>query len=129
MKHRGWIVCSGLIWALAGASLFYKGTQLTSGWLVAFGLLIGLLKGQFVLAKTARRVVARIHGLSLPIAFSQVYTPAYWMLIAGMMSLGVLFRVLSIPADIRGVIDVGVGSALMHGATFYFRAARGFVTD
>ena len=130
MKHRGWIICSGLIWVLIGTWLLYKGLRLTSTpWIIACGLLIGFLKGRFVFPKTVQRVVGRIEALSLPIRFSQVYTPAYWMLIAGMMSLGMLFRFLPVPVDVRGLVDIAIGSALVNGATLYFRAARVFVSN
>jgi hypothetical protein len=32
-----------------------------------------------------------------------------------------MFRVLSIPFDIRGGVDVAIGSALINGAMLYFR--------
>jgi hypothetical protein len=41
-----------------------------------------------------------------------------------MMMLGMIFRYLPIPIDVRGFIDLAIGSALMNGAMLYFRAAR-----
>jgi hypothetical protein len=41
-----------------------------------------------------------------------------------MMALGLVFRFLPIPIDLRGLIDVAIGSALINGAMLYFRAAR-----
>lgn len=148
MKQRGWIVCSGCVWLAIGFSLLYKGLDLmaqalflpdslssqlqpifgsiqqSSTALIAFGLIIGFLKGRFVLAKTVRRVVSRIASLPLPIRLSQVYTTSYWMLIGSMIALGMTFRFLPIPIDVRGVIDVAIGSALIHGAILYFQASR-----
>lgn len=148
MKHRGWIALSGFLWFFIGAMLLYKGlhfitqaafeadslcnkmqglcgTPQKAGMIfIAIGLFIGFLKGRFVLVKTVRRVVTRIASLPLPIKFNQAYSLSYWILIASMMALGMLFRFLPIPLDIRGTIDVAIGSALINGAMLYFRAAR-----
>lgn len=150
MQHKGWIFSSGLVWFGAGVSLLYKGlkfislgilapdslssrmqgifgsSQQAATAIVASALLVGLIKGRFVLARTVKRVVNRIRGLPLPIRFSQVYAPSYWILIASMVSLGVLLRFLPIPVDLRGWIDVAIGSALINGAMLYFRIARVF---
>jgi hypothetical protein len=80
------------------------------------------MKGRFVLSKTVRRVVHRISSLSEPIRFLDVYSAKYFVLIASMILLGMTLRWLSVPSDIRGMIDVAVGSALMNGAMLYFRA-------
>lgn len=145
MKHRGWILISGWIWVMMGAFLLYKGVyfiseavhsvdsyfsrwsflgspkQVGTFWL-GLGLLIGYLKGRFVLAKSALRVVSHILSLALPIRVHQVYRLSYWLLIGSMMLLGMALRF--VPLEVRGLIDVGVGSALVQGAMHYFQAAR-----
>jgi hypothetical protein len=144
MNHRSWIVVSGFVWFFMGVFLLYKGLQLitqatfqTSSLcshfqdpqqaatiLIALGLMIGFLKARFVLVKSVRRVVTRILSLSLPIRFKNVYSTSYWILIGGMMCLGMIFRFLPIPVDIRGWIDVTIGSALVNGAMLYFRMSK-----
>lgn len=148
MTHRTWIAISGAIWLAVGSLLLYKGLhfiadgtvipgslcgrlqgtfgspQNAGAALIAIGLFIGFLKGRLVLSKTVKRVSLRIMALPLPIRFSQVYAPAYWILIAGMVGLGVAMRFLPL-IDLRGLIDVAIGSALINGAMLYFRAARG----
>lgn len=148
MKHRGWVVFSGCLWMGIGVFLLRKGLHFLnaarldpdsisvslqgvlgsadqmSTLILVFGLLVGFLKSRFVFSKTVARVVHRIQSLPLPIRFSQVYTPAYWMIIGSMMMLGMVFRFLPIPIDLRGFIDVAIGSALMHGGIMYFRKAR-----
>jgi hypothetical protein len=91
---------------------------------MAIGLIVGFLKGRFVLSKTVRRVVLRIASLPLPIRLKDAYSRSYWILIGSMVALGMFFRFLPIPVDIRGVIDLAIGSALVNGAMLYFRAAR-----
>ena len=92
--------------------------------MITFSLLMGLIKGRFVLSKTVRRVVVRIASLEPPIRFKDAYAPWYWAVIAFMIALGMSLKYLPIPIDIRGVIDVAVGSALINGAFLYFKAAR-----
>jgi hypothetical protein len=148
MKHRGWIAVSGFVWFFIGAFLLSKGLRLITdatlltdslcyrmkdtfgtpqqagSVFIAIGLVVGFVKGRFVLAKTVRRVVSRIVALPLPIKMKDAYSSSYWILIAGMMALGMVFRFLPIAMDARGIIDVAIGSALINGALLYFRAAR-----
>ena len=130
MTHRVWIAISGFIWFFIGSMLLYKGLRLLEGsaiasQLIALGLLIGFFKGRFVLSKTVKRVVARIKELPLPIRLKDAYAKSYWILIGSMMALGMVFRFLPISTDIRGTIDITIGSALMNGAMLYFRSIYG----
>lgn len=149
MTHRAWIAVSGVIWIVVGAFLLYKGLRFISDGslgsdtlcfrlqemfgspqqaavaLIAAGLLVGFVKGKFVLSKTVKRVAIRISSLPRPIRFLQVYAPSYWVLIGTMIGLGLSLRFFPIPVDLRGFIDTAVGSALINGGLLYFRAARG----
>lgn len=148
MKHRGYIVLSGFVWFFMGVYLLFKGLhyiteaafqtnslcfkmsptfgtpQQAATILLVVGLVIGFLKGRFVLVKTVRRVVARIASLPLPIQFKDAYARSYWLIIAFMMALGMTFRFLPIPIDLKGTIDVAIGSALINGAMLFFKATR-----
>jgi hypothetical protein len=146
MGVKFWISFSGVLWFVIGVFLLLVGVKFVvyasvkgaphsplfalfkskeQGALVfvACGLLLGFVKGRFVLRKTVSRVVKRIRSLKMPIRFFDVYSWSYFALIALMMLLGMTMRWLAIPSDIRGVIDIAVGSALMNGAMLYFRAA------
>jgi len=123
MRHRGWIIGSGLLWLVGGVFLLHKGVSLVgSSWLLFLGVALGFIKGRMVFAKTVQRIVKRIRSLSLPIRISQVYPPVYLAVIGVMVLFGVGLRF--VPEQVRGVIDVAVGSALIQGAILYFRAAR-----
>lgn len=91
--------------------------------LIALALFIGYFKSRFVLAKTVRRMVTRIRHLEQPAPLYKMYSPAFYAIIAAMMGLGMLMRVTGIATDIRGLIDVAVGSALINGALLYFKHA------
>jgi hypothetical protein len=89
-------------------------------WIV-FALLVGYLKGRSVFAKSVKRSVNRILSLPNPAKLSQIYTPSYYILLASMVLLGVLVRFTT--QDIRGGVDIAIGSALINGAMLYFRQA------
>ncbi len=89
--------------------------------LVAAALAVGYFKSRFVLAKTVRRAVARIRSFKEPTPIGKLYSPLFYLLIAAMIGLGALMRASGIPNDIRGLVDVAVGSALINGSVQYFR--------
>lgn len=91
--------------------------------LIVIGLLLGFIKGRLVLAKTVQKVVDRIRSLPMPIKLSQVYGLSYVALIGVMVLLGMSLKWLQVPLVLRGIIDVAIGSALMNGASAYFRTA------
>lgn len=84
-----------------------------------FSAALGLLKGSFVMKRSAKRTIARIEALQPPFSLHQLYSPGYIALVAVMMSLGVLMKVLSCPLDVRGSVDIAVGVALFRGAFFF----------
>ncbi len=144
------MICSGLLWMAIGLWLLAKGifliaqgcfladpqnsfsfqafgdVQKGATSLVSLALLLGFIKGRFVLSKTARRVCLRIAALPLPILAKQVYSAPYLILISGMMLLGIAMKFLPIPLDLKGALDIAIGSALLNGSLLYFRAAFSF---
>lgn len=91
--------------------------------IIALSLFVGFLKGRFVLSKSAFRTIAHIRSLPDPAPVSKMYGTSYYVLIGLMMGLGMTIKYLGIPNDIRGAVDVAVGSALLNGAMVYFRQA------
>lgn len=130
-----------MMWLGVGGMLLYKGIRLISAgtldptslshfWaspqqgaavLMALSFMVGYLKGFFILPKTVKRVVNRIRSLPEPIHWAKAYPRSYWALLGGMVILGGLVRFLPIPIDLRGAIDLAVGSALIRGSLLYFR--------
>jgi len=91
--------------------------------MIVLGLIIGFIKGRLILIKTVKRVVGRILSMPSPIAIHKVYSWRYGLIIALMMGLGISMKWLHVPVDLRGLVDVAVGSALINGALSYFRYA------
>lgn len=89
--------------------------------LISFALLIGFLKGRRIFTRSVQRSVDRILALPNPTSLSKIYTPSYYILLGSMIALGVLIRFTTL--DIRGAVDVAIGTALINGAMCYFRYA------
>lgn len=89
--------------------------------LIAISLFLGYCKGKFILKKTAYRQINRITSCLPPHKITTLYTAKYLLLLLLMISMGITLRFLPIHADVRGFIDIIVGSALINGATHYFR--------
>lgn len=149
-SHRTLIFVAGFIWMLIGVSLLTFGMTLvirafpnvapdlhfsllrglSSLWntqeqaiicLLSLSLFVGYLKGNFVLSKSAKKQMNRILSFSPPVSILNIYSPAYYILIAGMMGLGMSMKFLPISMDTRGAIDIAIGAALIRGAFVYFR--------
>jgi uncharacterized membrane protein len=85
--------------------------------------LIGLVKGKFVLSKTARKNKTRIHALEDPVRIHQIFTKPFYFLIPMMMGLGVLLR--SYNEYLGGYVVVaaiycGIGMALIVSSRIYW---------
>lgn len=100
---------------------FFGTPQQAATALLAVGLLLGFAKGRFVLSKTVAKTVSRLRALPGPIRWKDAYPPTYWFLIGSMIAIGFALRLF--PIDVRGWVDVAIGSALIQGALLYFRAA------
>ena len=150
-SHTTLIVISGFIWMAVGISLlslglgfmlegthslrlsdfpllsilspYMGGTEEAALLIIAISLFIGYLKGRYVLGKSANQGVERILTFTNPTHLKNIYNAKYYILLAAMVTMGVSIKYLGIPKDVRGMIDVIVGAALINGAMFYFRWA------
>lgn len=130
-KGLGFIVTAAQIPEIGASSLLKNLASYMGGFeqgallLIAVSLFVGFIKGKFVLVKSVDRVVNRILSLPSPIPLSKIYAPQYYILILSMVILGMSMKWLPITMDVRGCIDVAIGSALMNGSLLYFRHALG----
>lgn len=131
-SHSTLVYLSGLVWLIVGISLLRLGlgllmvsemeaTLLTCVGVAAF--VIGYFKGRFVLGKSAHKGIERIRQMPNPVSITRIYSPKYYLLLGGMIFLGISIKYLGIPTDLRGFIDVTIGMALLTGALIYFRHA------
>ncbi len=128
-----WIAAS--IWTIVGAGLLTMGGVF---WFhfpylgdldaehIAIGsaaLSVGLLKGKFVLDKTASRVIENTINLQEPNPFKsifQMFGGKTIALIASMMGVGVILRAAGVSFEIRGLIYLAVGTGLLWSCRQYW---------
>lgn len=91
--------------------------------LIAIGMMIGYAKGRYVLGKSAVRGVERILSFPNPTSLANIYSTKYYLLLGAMIGLGMSMKYLGLPKDVRGLVDVAIGAALINGAMIYFRLA------
>jgi hypothetical protein len=131
-----WIAAS--IWTLVGAGLFVMGlvfwfhfpylgfldTQhLTVGALAACA---GLVKGKLILDRTAGRVIDRVETLQEPNPLKSVYQmfgAKTIALILAMMTFGIVLRAAGVSFEVRGLIYIAVGMALLWSCRRYWVAS------
>lgn len=149
VSHRVAIIFSGSLWLVIGVMLMYKGmnwiiagtqepasvkllpilTPLARGIeqsaliLLCVAIFVGFMKARFILAKTVKKVVDRIVSQPEPVLLTQAYGKSYMLVLMAMILLGLSMKVAHLPYDLRGLIDVTIGSALTQGSMLYFRAA------
>jgi len=85
--------------------------------------LIGLVKGKFVLSKTAHKNKIRIHNLEDPVKLYNIFSKPFYFLIPMMMGLGILLRYFN--EYLGGYIVVaaiycGIGMALIVSSRIYW---------
>ena len=123
VSHRMMITISGLIWVAVGILLTQIGVGLMTELLkptvetkiaffdkfsamlgtdqavlclVVIALVIGFLKGKFVLEKSAQKGVHRIHQMPNPAPLKDIYNARYYILLALMMGLGMSIKYLGL---------------------------------
>ena len=123
---------AALLWLLVGIMLGLRGiiwlladTQMHRLLVVIIPLaaILGIVKGAVVLSKSAARSTARIRQLGDRTPFWQLYSPSTYLLVLGMMGLGVACRQAGAHWHVMGVIGIlylVVGIALITGCRTYW---------
>ena len=137
MDKRRLLQVAGIIWIVVGLFLIYRGSGLynlavveqdtSKGVLITsviLGVVLGILKGKFVLSKTALRNRNRINQLAPPINIHHIFSSSFYCLIAGMMVLGFLLREFN--SYLGGYVVVasiycGIGMALIAASGVYWK--------
>jgi uncharacterized membrane protein YuzA (DUF378 family) len=135
-RQHLWIAAT--IWTLVGAGLLTMGMKFWFQFpylgfldanhlgLGALALSIGVLKGKVVLDKTAGRVIDRIETLQEPNPLKsvfQMFGAKTIGLIGLMMTIGLGLRLAGVSYEIRGLIYLAVGAALLWSCRRYWAAS------
>lgn len=92
----------------------------------AIALSIGLIKGKLILDRTANRIIERVETLSEPNPLKSIYQmfgPKTIALIVVMMTFGIALRRLGVSFEIRGLVYMAVGAALLWSCWRYWLAS------
>ncbi|WP_232432150.1 hypothetical protein [Chamaesiphon minutus] len=140
LNRQQHLLIAAAIWILVGTGLLIMGCIF---WFhfpylgfvdkehIGFGslaLVVGLLKGKFVLEKTAVRTIERANALTEtnPVkSIIQMFGGKTIALILAMMGIGIILRAAGVSFEIRGLIYIAVGTALLWSCQRYLVAARG----
>lgn len=138
MKRSSLLGFAAFVWIGSGIGLLARGVSYffkavneqeagTAGIAIAaaIGLVIGAVKGRFVLAKSARRNKHRIEALPEPTKPWQVFKPLFYVFLASMMGMGIGLRFLFRSGDYGGWLSYGgmlcgIGGALFVSAFVYW---------
>ncbi len=149
LGHISAIIISGAIWLVVGILLATKGVGLifqcmsatefndlpliklfikysktvgnAARHLVILSIMIGYFKARFALSKSVARNVKRLLLMQAPIKLTELFSVGYLFIIGFMAILGMVFRFLPIPVDVRALIDISVGIALINGFLIYLK--------
>ncbi len=137
MNKNSLYALAGSLWALVGLFLIVRGavmyqtaldtqnaSQTALAVSITLSVLLGIIKGRFVLSKTARRNKSRIDSLEEPLKVHHVYTKSFYFLIAGMILLGVTLRTFNEYLGgyvVVAAIYCGIGLALMVSSLVYWK--------
>ena len=137
MNKNSLYALAGSIWGLVGLFLIIRGgfmyqdalnmqNATQTGLIISLviAIIIGGAKGKFVLSKTARRNKSRIESIEGPLQIHHVYAKSFYILIAGMILLGVSLRHFN--EYLGGYVVVagiycGIGLALMVSSLTYWK--------
>ena len=138
MNKNSLYTLAGSIWGLVGLFLVIRGaimyqaaletqnaTQTALAISIAISFIVGVAKGRFVLSKTARRNKSRIENIEGPLKIHHVYAKSFYILIAGMIALGVTLRTYN--ESLGGYVVVaavycGIGLALIVSSLVYWKS-------
>jgi hypothetical protein len=124
---------AAVVWASVGlylsvrAVLWFRASPRPVLVPAALALVLGFIKGQFIFSKLARGNIERIgelapHKDKICIFAFQAYES--YVIIVGMMTLGILLRHSALSRDVLAVVYLAIGSALVYGSGPYWRGRQ-----
>jgi len=128
--YKGLMFLAFLLWVTGGVILSWRGLgfietvnppQMTLLIGVGVALVIGMLKGKLLLNKSSLRNIQRLQTMPMPQKLIQVYPLRSWILIGLMVGISLSLTLFGIDLFWRGLINLGIGMALISSGTTYLR--------
>lgn len=121
----------GCLWGYIGMSLIRKGlpcffqnlTFTVALALICLAVGVGVLKSQFVLKKTALRLVARLDRVSSYFSIFKIMDLKFLILIMCMMALGLSLSLIGGFDVPKGMLRVAIGYGLLQSSFYFFKPA------
>ncbi len=120
------LLVAGLMWSFVGIFLLSRGVlnlmviDRSYLFLIIIWALIGLLKGRFVLDKTAVRIIDRILVRGGGKCAGGFFSPKSWGLVAAMILFGRLLRSSPLPAGLVWGVYVAIGAGLLFSSRIFW---------
>jgi hypothetical protein len=121
------VLIAGSVWAMVGlmlsrlAILWWE--RYTGSFLVLFiilGLILGIVKGYFVFSRVVKKNISRIARMD-DTGFILAFIPwQTYLLITGMILLGIALRHSELPKQYLAILYLGVGLAMILSSLQYF---------
>lgn len=129
---RAQLIGAAVLWLVGASILLVRGIGYVSerswhAWVLAIGLVLGVLKAHVLLDRVATKAVARIRHRGQA-SFFGFFSVRSWVLVALMMGAGILLRrVVAHPGvvgeGVLGALYIGVGTALLLADRIFWLAA------
>ncbi len=123
------LIIAALVWTFFSALLLWRGLCIMEQGLwksdllytcIALSLLLGWIKGHFVLRRAALKLRKRALLSGKSTSFLRFYPRGYYILYGAMMSLGIGLKYSRLPLLWRGVCTFGVAMALLYAVPYLF---------
>lgn len=129
VARRTHLLLAAMLWSAVGTLLLTRGARFIrvsdyQAVIVVTSLVAGTLKGYFVLDRSARKTLKRISGFHENTCFGAVYSIKTWMLVGGMIAMGIGLRRSSLPSELLGFIYLTIGWGLLFSSRIAWSAWR-----
>ena len=122
VNRRVHLLAAALLWTVVGMVLIVRGGKWIAPaeivWFVPVALAVGTMKSVLVLDRSARRVVERIVKMRDGTCLGAVYSWKTWILVAMMITSGILLRTFFEPGTYIGTLYCAIGWALLLSSRF-----------
>jgi hypothetical protein len=128
---RAQLYAAAVTWLLAASMLLVRafgflGDQHKAWWIVAAAVsvaaVLGLVKGRAVMYRASKKSVARIRARGRSCFFGY-FSWKTWLLVAFMMTAGILLRRSGLPHTLLGVVYLAIAVGLVYGDWVFWDAA------
>jgi hypothetical protein len=130
LSYKPMMMLAFALWATGGLMMIRRGIELLGGLeldttTLAIGvvaaLVIGFVKGKFILGKASIRNILRLQAMETPQKPIHVYPLRSWVTIGIMLLISIALSVFGAPLFTRALVNLGIGMGLLVSSLLYLR--------